>query len=245
MTPDRRAASSLEPSANVYRPNVVLLSRIQAIGGGAQHDPHDVGDADDGLVHEERLEAWLRRLEVDRTNVREHLRQAERDVEHAQRGDERRQLGLRDEAAVDDADQGSGPECGEQPERQRQAEADGDEACHDRAQGHGRPDRQVDAAGDDHQGDADREHAIDRGCGQDVDVVIRAREVRNGDREEDEQDDQRAEGQQPLDRLPGHERPNARGCRGGGLHQIAPTGLTTAVRGFMRRPPSRAASRAS
>ena len=188
---------------------------------------------------------WLRRLEVDRANVREHLGQAERDVEHPQRRDERRQLGLRDEAAVDDADQGSGRECGEETERQRQAEADRDEARHDRAEGHGRADRQVDAAGDDHEGDADREHAVDRGRGQDVDVVVRAREVGNDDREEDEQDDQGAEGEQPLDRLAGHERPNARRCRGGGLHQIAPTGVTESVRGFMRRPPNRAASRAS
>ena len=68
----------------------------------------------------------------------------------------------------------------------------------DRAEGHQRADRQVDAAGDDDERGGDGEHAVDGGRLQDADEIVGLQEVLRGDAEDDHQGDQAGEGQELL-----------------------------------------------
>ena len=92
--------------------------------------------------------------------VAEQPRQAAHRGQRAERHDERRQAQERDQHAVAQADDEAGQQCrdnAEIAERLRHQQAD------DGRRGEDRPDRKIDAAGQDHERHAGAEHRVDRG----------------------------------------------------------------------------------
>ena len=63
-------------------------------------------------------------------------------------------------------------------------------------------DRQVDAAGDDHEGDAERQHAVDRRGDQDADELSVLQEVRATTEKKTSRIDEGGEGEQLLEPTP-------------------------------------------
>ena len=189
--------------------------------GDGQEDEHRRRDADD-LAGAEPAHA----LEVedrDRRLVAHPQRQPSRHREHRERGDERNDLPVRDQARVDAAEQDA---HAERPEQEREASRVGELATGDRGGGHHRADRQVDAGGGDHERHADRQHADHRALAQDVEDVVRGREhVRLEDRAGDQQQDHDAD-ERVLLQLEGavgqaEREPPAGGGVGDGGHRIS------------------------
>ena len=190
--------------------------------------PEDVAVADLGLHHQ--------RHGADVHALGEDLREPERHAERAQRDDQRRDLRLGDQEAVEDAPAEAGHDRGDDAEERRPppvtADLDhqlrGDHAGED----HHRADREVDAGGDDDEGHADAEDREDRGVlGDQPGVAQRGERVRRHHREHDDDADQH---QQDLEGLhPDHplvdaqvlrlgtDSIGARGCAGRG-HAAAP-----------------------
>ena len=152
-----------------------------------------------------------------RTGVQ--LRDGKRDVQRAQRHDERRQAEPRDQQPVDEAEQHRHRQAAADRDGRRQAEVRRELGHHDAAEGHHHAARQVDAAGEDHERLPDRDHTHHRHLLEDQGQVLAAQEtvgLEGEERARDQQRDERAEG--------AHRRkvelPFGGGRRGGGGHGV-------------------------
>ena len=126
-------------------------------------------------------------------------RRAARDVERAERCDERRDVETGDEEAVDEADQDSEREGDEDDlgdvEKHRIAEPQVDPvqdeaARHHAAEADDRADREIDPAGDDDESHADREKGVERDMLRHQHEIGRRQKVRRGESEEQEHREQ-------------------------------------------------------
>jgi hypothetical protein len=134
----------------------------------AQHEPREE-------VHEEREHRAVRHLRVpqaervaeehDRVGqvrhalrVRVDLRERERDVQRAERHDERRQLDTRDQHAVQEPEQRGGRDAAGDGEHRRQAEYHGEARHHDGAERHHHAAGKIDAARQYDERLTDRDH---------------------------------------------------------------------------------------
>ena len=108
----------------------------------------------------------------ERHVVRDDVREREGDVQRAERDDERRQPDQRDEAAVQHAEADAGQDPEQERRQRRDAAGDRQLRHHDLPERHHRPDREVDAGGQDDERLADREHADDHRLLQDEREVL-------------------------------------------------------------------------
>ena len=140
----------------------------------------------------------------DRPAFGHDQRRAARHAHHAERDDERRQSAEADQRAVEQAAaQADGQRAGNRDHRRLPALQQ--HAEHDAGERHDRPDRQIDAAGDDHVGQADRDDRVDAGLLDDVEQVRDREEVRRQrpqHRAQRQQADQRAETARPHPSTP-------------------------------------------
>ena len=123
------------------------------------------------------LEALGKRL--DGLGVGDHQHRPSGDAQHAERGDERRELGVGDQQAVDHSQDSAEQDAGEDRHRDRHP-------GHQQLRGHRsreaehRADRQVDAGGQDHQELADRQDPEDRHLAGEVGQVVAGEELLAG-----------------------------------------------------------------
>ena len=113
-----------------------------------------------------------------------------------QRGDERRQLHLGDEYAIDKSDKGAGEDGDQDSDWDRQAGLGDRHRAEDAAEARHRADGQVDSAGQDHERFADGDDRHDRDLNADVEQVVRGQEVGGGDRQQDRDENQTACGRE-------------------------------------------------
>ena len=121
--------------------------------------------------------------------------QALRHVEHAQRRDEGRNLELGDEDPVQGTHEGPGGQCPDDAEPDGQVPVGEKDTGHHGAEGHHGTDAEVDARGDDDEGDAEGKDSVHRCREHYGDQVVGLEEIGRGHGEDDEQEDEAGEGQ--------------------------------------------------
>ena len=189
-----------------------------------QHDVRDVEPRDQAAKQgaHDRLVEFRSVREVDRGETGDDQGKALGDVQCPECCDEWRQPEPGDQDAVDEAHRAARQDAGDDPDRERQPHVGDDDAGHHGGERHHGPDREVDAAGDDDERLAQRQDADHRGRDQDPDDVVVLEELPGRDREEHDDQDQRAEGQESLDRPAADHRAEPGGSKRGVNHRPRP-----------------------
>ena len=131
--------------------------------------------------------------EGDRAALRDHQGQTAAHRQHGQRRDERRQLPVRDQDAVDQAAGYAGGDREDHRDPDRDALRSGRPGKDGGGQGGDGSDRQVDARRDDHEGHTEGEDGGHGRLDADVQQVVRRQEVARQGRHRDDEDDQRGQ----------------------------------------------------